>query len=231
MRTGYLEMNRTIWAGLALIFSILACTAPLPEEAPRLAGTVTYEAGEKVVPEDAKGTIQAYAWEVLGLDIPDLIAGGKSGQVNLPVSTMDGVDVAIDLAGTTYVGLWGQGAASLSFGDSEVSGDLYADVQDGSLGAFAVRVNQAMPTEAASALGLILSTYPGLQGYEFFEAPVEEVGFQFAASQADDIHLQGWGVTLTGTTITAGVNPGALAGRSVAWVVVGSGSLAAPFQP
>ena len=229
MKVRFGTVKLWIWAGIALLLSILACTAPLPEEAPRLAGTVTYDAGESVLPADAKVTIQTYAREVLGLEIPELVAGGKSGEVNLPVSTLEGVEVAVGLAGTTYVGIWGQGAASLSFGDSTVSGDLYADVQDGSLGAFALRVEKAMPADAATALGMILETYPGLQGYEFFEAPVEDAGFQFTAGQAEDIRLQGWDVTLTGTTITAGVKPGVLPGRSVVWVVVASGALATPL--
>lgn len=222
-------MKKGLWVVLALLFSVLACNAPVSEEGARLAGTVTYEEGDSVESRNAKETIQTYAREVLGLEIPELVAGGKSGEVNLPVSTMDGVQVAIGLAGTTYVGVWGQGAASVSFGDSEVSGDLYADVQDGSLGAFAVRAERELPVDAAGALDLVLNTYPGLRGYEFMEVPAEESGFQFTAGKADNIHLQGWEVTLTGTTITAGVKPGVLPGRSVVWVVVGSGVLATPL--
>ena len=39
-----------------------------------------------------------------------------AGEIDLPVSTQDGVEVAVDLAGTTYFGLWKNGIASLSFG-------------------------------------------------------------------------------------------------------------------
>jgi hypothetical protein len=133
MKTRYFRGKRGLWAGMVLLLAILACNAPMPDEGPSLAGTVAYEPGDSVAPVDAKETIRTYAREVLGLEIPELVAGGKSGELNLPVSTMDGVQVAIGLAGTTYVGVWRQGAASLSFGDSEVGGDLYADVQDGSL--------------------------------------------------------------------------------------------------
>jgi hypothetical protein len=220
-----------IFAVLMLAVVILACAGgPDPEDAPQLAGTVAYEEGQPVTQIEAKEAIQTYAREVVGLDIPDLRAGGKSGELNLPMSTQDGIEVAFDLAGTTYFGVWGQGVASLSFGDTTVSGDLFADVQDGSLGAFAVRADEPLPPDAPTALGLILTAYPGLMGYEFFETPIEEVGFEFSAGKADDIDIHGWDVTLTGTTISAGVRPGVRDSKSVIWVVVASGALAAPFD-
>ena len=226
---------RWIFPLIVLSLGILACAVPgigdgQDSGAPRLAGTVTYQESVPVPQIDAKGAIQTYAHEVLGLDIPDLIAGGKSGEINLPISTLEGVEFSVGLAGTTYIGIWGRGAASLSFGDSTVSGDLFADVQDGSLGAYAVRVDQAYPADAPTALGLIVTTYPGIIGYEFFETPVEEKGFEFYAGKTEDIGIQDWGVTLTGTTIRAGVKPGMLGGNSVVWVVVASGALATPLD-
>ena len=225
-----MKTKRWILALLALTLAILACAGPNIEGAPKLSGTVTYEEAQKVTQIDAKEAIQTYARDVVGIEIPNLKAGGKSGELNLPVSTQDGVEVAFDLAGTTYFGIWGQGVASLSFGDTAVSGDLFADVEDGSLGAFAIRVSQPLPVDAPNALGMILTTYPGLIGYEFFETLIEETGFQFAAGKTDDIAIQGWDVTLTGTTISAGVRPGIGGGQSVVWVVVASGALATPFN-
>ena len=224
-------MKKSKWllSLLVLLIAILACTGPEGEELPQIAGTVTYEESPPVTKIEAKEAIQVYARDVLGIEIPNLRAGGTSGEINLPVSTQEGVEVAIDLAGTTYLGFWKSGIASLSFGDSEVSGDLIADVQDGSLGAFAIRVEQAFPADAPTALGMILTTYPGLIWYEFFETPTEE-GFAFTAGQADDIGIQGWDVTLTGTTISVGVKPGVQDGKSLVWVVVASGALAAPFD-
>jgi len=225
-------MKKYQWlsAFLVLFLAALACDGPVPEAAPRLAGTVTYGESTLVTQVDAKEAIRTYAREVLGIEIPKLVAGGTSGEVNLPVSTQQGVEVAIDLAGTTYVGVWTQGVASLSFGDSSVSGDLFADVQDGSLGAFAIRSDQAFPADAPTALGMIITTYPGLSGYEFYETPIEEQGFAFTAGQVDDIRIQDWEVNLTGTTIRAGVRPGVQGGKSVVWAVVASGVLATPFD-
>jgi hypothetical protein len=230
-----MEKQGWIFPLIALGLAILACAAPglrngQDAGGPRLAGTVTYDESEPVPKIEAKEAIQTYALDVLGLDIPDLTAGGKSGEINLPISTLEGVEFSVGLAGTTYVGIWGRGAASLSFGDSAVSGDLYADVQNGSLGAFAVRVNQDFPVDAPTALGMILTTYPGIGGYEYFETPAEEKGFEFYAGKADDIDIQDWGVTLTGTTIRTGVKPGLLGGNSVVWVVVASGALATPLD-
>lgn len=224
-----------IYPLIGLALAILACAVPAIGDGqdtggPRLAGTITYQESAPVPQIDAKEAIQTYAWDVLGLDIPDLTAAGKSGEVNLPISTLEGVEFSVGLAGTTYVGIWGRGAASLSFGDSAVSGDLLADVQDGSLGAFAVRVNQDYPLDAPTALGMILTTYPGINGYEYFETPVEDKGFEFYAGKAEDIRIQDWGVTLTGTTIRAGVKSGLLGGNSVVWVVVASGALATPLD-
>ena len=223
-----MRKNKGWLAIFALVLAVLAWAGPEIKGAPKIAGTVTYEESTPVTQIEAKEAIQVYARDVLGIDIPNLTAGGTSGEINLPVSTQEGVEVAINLAGTTYLGFWKSGVASLSIGDSEVSGDLIADVQDGTLGVFAIRVNQAFPPDAPTALGMIITTYPGLAGYEFFETPVEE-GFGFTAGQADDINLQGWNVTLTGTTISVGVKPGVQEGNSIAWVVVASGALATPL--
>jgi len=230
-----MKRYRSLLAIVAMLLAVLACTVPgfgdrQGSGGVQLAGTITYEEAAPVPQIDAKEAIQTYANNVLGLDIPNLTAGGKSGEINLPISTLEGVEFAVDLAGTTYIGIWNRGAASLSFGDSIISGDLYADVQDGSLGAYAVRVNQAFPSDAPTALGMILTTYPGISGYEYFESPAEEKGFQFYAGKVDDIGIQDWGVTLTGTTIRAGVKPGVLGGNSVVWVVVASGALASPLD-
>lgn len=215
---------------LLILIAILACSG-LPQN-PRgveLSGTVTHSAPTPVDKIDAKEAIQTYAREVLGLEISSLLAGGTAGQFSLPVSLQDGVEVAIDLAGTTYFGVWSGGIASLSFGDSNVSGDFMADVRDGTLGVFAVTQMVAPPTDSASALALIQQTYPGLRGFEWVETPVER-GFGFTSGQADDVSVQSWSVELTGTTVNAGVTPGVLSNQSLVWVVVASGILAAPFS-
>lgn len=177
----------------------------------------------------AKEAIQTYASDILGLEIPKLLAGGASGELNLPVNMQDDVEVALDLAGTTYFGVWSGGIASLSFGDSDISGDFKADVRDGALGVFAITAYSALPEDSATALNMILETYPALSGYQWIETPSEQ-GYSFTAGEADRVSVQSWSVELTGTTINAGVAPGVINSQSFVWVVVASGVLAAPFE-
>jgi hypothetical protein len=222
--------KRILFPIFLLVVSILAC-ADMPQGPGdiELSGTVTHSAPTPVDKVDAKEAIQTYAQDVLGLQIPNLFAGGAAGELSLPVSMQNDVEVAIDLAGTTYFGVWSGGIASLSFGDSDVSGDFVADVRDGALGVFALNRDTAPPADPASALDLVRETYPGLSGYQWFETPTEK-GYAFTSGEADRVSVQSWSVELTGTTVNAGVAPGVLENQSFVWVVVASGVLATPFQ-
>jgi len=215
---------------IILLIAILACTG-LPQGPGdiELSGTVTHSAPTPIDKIDAKEAIQTFARDVLGLEISSLLAGGTAGEFSLPVSLQDGVEVAIDIAGTTYFGVWSGGIASLSFGDSNVSGDFIADVRDGTLGVYMVTQMVAPPTDSAAAIALIEQTYPGLSGFDWIETPTER-GYGFTSGQADDLSVQSWSVELTGTTVNAGVTPGVLNNQSLVWVVVASGILAAPFS-
>jgi hypothetical protein len=228
-----MRKHRYVFAILILVFAILACAAPARESGPSLSGTIEVEGGTRVPQVDAVAAIQTFAQEVLGLSIPNLKAGGTTAEITLPITTQEGVDLAFDMAGTTYIGFWNQGIGALSVGNSTVSGDWAADVRDGSVGAFVVRQDQPVPGDAITALGQVISTYPGLENYDLVETPLENVevqGYSFSARQVGDIGIQSWEVTLTGTTILAGVAPGVQDGRSVVWVVVASGALASPFN-
>ena len=224
-------MNKKIFLPIfLLIVSILACSL-IPQKVGdvELSGTVTHSTPSLVDKIDAKQAIQTYAQDVLSLQINNLFAGGAAGDISLPLNLQDNVDIAVDLAGTTYFGFWSGGIASLSFGDSDVSGDFVADVRDGTLGVFALTVGSAPPTDAASALNLVQSTYPGLTGYQWVETP-SETGYAFTTGEVESVSIESWSVELTGTTINAGVVPGLLNNQSFVWVVVASGVLAAPFQ-
>ncbi|MFN2236638.1 MAG: hypothetical protein ACK2U1_20600 [Anaerolineales bacterium] len=224
-------MNKKIFLPIfLLIVSILACSL-IPQKVGdvELRGTVTHSTPSLVDKIDAKQAIQTYAQDVLSLQINNLFAGGAAGDISLPLNLQDNVDIAVDLAGTTYFGFWSGGIASLSFGDSDVSGDFVADVRDGTLGVFALTVGSAPPTDAASALNLVQSTYPGLTGYQWVETP-SETGYAFTTGEVESVSIESWSVELTGTTINAGVVPGLLNNQSFVWVVVASGVLAAPFQ-
>ena len=211
-----------------LVVSILACAGiPRGPDDLELSGTATHT--PPIGKVDPKEAIQIYAQDVLGLQISKLLAGGGGGEISLPVNWLDDVDLAIDLAGKTYFGVWSGGIASLSFGDSDISGDFVADVRDGTLGVFSLTIDTAPPEDPAAALNLIQETYPGLSGYQWIETPVEK-GYAFTTGEVDQVSVQSWSVELTGTTINAGVAPGLLSNQSFVWVVVASGVLAAPFQ-
>ena len=223
-------MRKTLLIPMILLFgAILACNGtPRVGDGIELGGTVTHSTPTPVGKVTAKEAIQTYASDVLGLEIPSLLAGGTSGDLSLPVSLKNGVDLAVDLAGTTYFGLWSGGIASLSFGDSNVSGDFFADVRDGTLGVFAVTQSSAPPTNSDAALDLILQVYPGLRGYNWVETSMD-TGYGFTSAQTENISVQSWSLELTGTTLNAGVAPSVVENQSLVWVVVASGVLAAPF--
>jgi hypothetical protein len=212
-------MNKKILLPIFLLLIVSLACGSLPQN-----GEPTPE--EEI---DAKEVIQTYASDVLGLEIPRLLAGGASGEINLPVNLQNDVEVALDLAGTTYFGVWSGGIASLSFGDSNVSGDFEADVRDGALGVFAITAYSALPEDSDTALNMILETYPALVNYQWIETPSEQ-GYTFTTGETDHVSVQSWSVELTGTTIQAGAAPGVIPDQSFVWVVVASGVLAAPFQ-
>lgn len=213
-------MQKKIFLSILILMIVTLACGGAPQE------TETPLPSEKI---EAKEAIQTYAQDVLGVEISKLFAGGTTGEISLPVNMQDGVEVALDLAGTTYFGIWSGGIASLSFGDSDVSGDLVADVRDGALGVFSLTIGTAPPTDSSAALDLIRETYPGLSGYQWVEIPSEK-GYAFTAGEANNVSVQSWSVELTGTTINAGVAPGLLDSQSFVWVVVASGVLAAPFE-
>jgi hypothetical protein len=213
-----------------LVVAIIAC-GWMPQSLSKfnLRGTVTHTAPTPVDKVDAKQAIQTYAQDVLGIQIPKLLAGGGSGEVSLPVNLMEEIDIAVELAGRTYFGVWSGGIASLSYGDSDLGGDFSADMRDGALGVFTLNVDSQPPSDAADALNLILETYPGLVGYQWIETPTE-TGYAFTTGELDQVSVESWSLILSGTTINAGVVPGVLDNQSFVWVVVASGLLAAPFQ-
>jgi len=228
-----MKRYKWIFLPLFLLLGNLSCTPFIQDGSPRLDGTISVERSTKVSQSVAAEIIKTYTQEVLGLDLEGFRASGRSGEINLPVSIKEDVDIALELAGTTYFGVWKDGMASLSIGESNSSGDMYADVKGGSLGTFFVRANRPFPTDAENALSIVLSTFPELSGIDFVEIPNvddELRWFEFVSKQTDDIHIQEWDVNITGTIYRVGVSTGARQGRSFVWAVVGSGDLAAPLN-
>ncbi|MBN2147957.1 MAG: hypothetical protein JW726_11235 [Anaerolineales bacterium] len=179
---------------------------------------------------EAQQAIQDYARDVLGIEVQILIGTGLIQDLSLPLLVEEGANDAIALSGVTYFGVWDDGIASLSMGEGSVSGDTNADLQEGSLGIFSLRMSQAMPEDANAALALIKQTYPGLVALDFYPDAVENEAFAFSTSKAQDYSIRDGQATLSGTLITAGVSPARRPNMIMVWVVVASGALATPLE-
>ena len=121
--------------------------------------------------------------------------------------------------------------ASVSLGVGSISGDMISDLQDASLGLFSVRRDIQPPETVDEALRLIEETYPALAGLPWKQEQVA-TGLGFSAGRTENLNFNGAQINLTGTVISAGVNPGNLPERTFVWVAVAAGQLATPFtQP
>ncbi|MFQ5578470.1 MAG: hypothetical protein ACE5G8_15925, partial [Anaerolineae bacterium] len=129
---------------------------------------------------DAAQAISRYAADVLGISVEVVTAGSKSGEVTLPPSAEASVEAAVTLAGATYAGVLQGGAASVSLGEGEISGDLNADIQDASLGAFALLRPGPLPAAEAEALNIVRAAFPALSDWPFV---LQEIAGEGGSSQ------------------------------------------------
>jgi hypothetical protein len=162
----------------------------------RIAGTVTANAAlraptltalatrfDPVDPAQAALAVQTYAQSVLGAAVVVKSAGGFSGDIARSIEqTAEGAEaqfVSVTLATVNYAASLQNGAATLSYGAGTLSGDLTIDVQNASLGVYALRVagNAGDPD---SALALALATYPGLAGPAYTPYPTAR-GYAWSA--------------------------------------------------
>ena len=180
--------------------------------------------------QDSEEAIEAYARDVLGFEVEITFATGLVQDLNIPLSAEEGVDSALALSGVTHFGLWPNGLAAVAFGEGSISGDYLTDIQNASLGAFSLRLDQPMPGDGAAALALLQSTYPALSSFSLVQDQEAAEGFLFYSAEAENYQLQSVQATLTGTVVRAGVAPGRRADSSVVWVVIASGALATPFK-
>ncbi|RME51264.1 MAG: hypothetical protein D6796_01335, partial [Caldilineae bacterium] len=202
------------------------------------------------------GAITRYASDVLGISVVVRASGGTEGALTLPASAQAGVDAAVEVAGVTYAALLQGGAASVSLGDGAISGDLSADIQDASLGAFVLLQPGASPADASQALNLALSTYPGLAGLPFTLQEVTGPGgssqpaglgggklalptppsgggatYLFSAyTEQTEVDVRSGQARAVALAAMVGVSPGG-AGRVSVFAVVGKGTLAAALSP
>ncbi len=172
--------------------------------------------------------IEAYARDVLGIEIKVTVGRGTVGDMSLPISVESGATMSLQLSGVSYFGLVQNGAASLSLGSGTASGDLTGAVQDASLGMFSLSQVQDAPASPTDALALVQAVYPGLAKQNLVLVD-QTRGYTFQTSSAQDWSVAGGQLTLKGSVVSAGVSTGRLPGRVVVWTIVASGLLAAPF--
>jgi hypothetical protein len=197
---------------------------------PRLQERLTPQAGTSVPPNEAQLAIQTYAHDVLGLEIQVETGRDRLREMEIPLSAEDEIYTALELTGITYNGIWDRGMASLSFGEGTTVGELTADIENGSLGIFAIRLPEPYPENTEAALEMIRAAYPGLADLPFFVDDDFQDSYAFSTSKGEETSLQGGMITLKGSLITAGVSQARLKGASIVWVVVATGDLATPFQ-
>ncbi|MBU0491962.1 MAG: hypothetical protein KKA73_26645 [Chloroflexi bacterium] len=238
------SVNRhAIWmlvaAAVLLAVVLTGCdSAPVTPPVTRAPGTpwpsviIPTVGGTPVPSYEAKEAIQTYANQTLGVNVQVILAGGREGTVTLPVNAETSVNAATSLAGVTYWGVLENGIASVSLGEGDISGDLQADINAASLGAFALGQTAAMPADEAAALALVKGTYPGVVNMNYQAYAVEGSTFAFyaydASTQAIDPKTKQ--VIIVGRAVAAGVSPGVQEGRIIVWVIVGNGTFTSAIQ-
>jgi len=153
-------------------------------------------------------------------------AGGARGKITLPPSAQRDVQAGASIAGSTYFGVFSDGAASVSLGQGAISGDLMLDVQSASLGAFSLLREGAMPADQNAALALVKQTYPGITDLDYVAIGTEQ-GFAFTAtSNQQGLDWETRQATAIAQVVQVGVMPG---GRDqvTVYAVVGKGTFAA----
>jgi len=190
---------------------------------------------------DAEQAVRQYADAVLGINVEILAAGGREGQVTLPPSVQADVDAAVSLAGATYAALLGDGAASVSLGAGDISGDLDADIQDASLGAFSLLRDGRMPATADEALDLARATFPGAANFAFTRqaapsgggGPLAGGGVQsyiFSAhTEQSEVDVKSGQAKVVAVGALVGVIPAGV-NRLNVFVVLGKGALAGSIR-
>jgi hypothetical protein len=181
----------------------------------------------------AASVVQAYAQQILGTSVTVQKAGGLTAdiasQIKIPPSALSAQDAVAKVALQTYGALLNGGAGSVSYGSGAVSGDVSADINSSSLGAFSFELNTSPATEA-DAKAAALQAFPGLSSRSF-TAETASAGFAWKAQrQTPGFDPKTKQPTLVNETVLLGIIPGS-AGKSTAYAVVGKGDFAAQLNP
>lgn len=179
---------------------------------------------------DAAQAITAFAKMMLGTEVSVLRAGGASGDLMLLPSVAAQLSSAVKLAGAVYVGALSNGAAQVALGSGSISGDLNADIQSVSLGAYSILHDEPMPKDATSAFNLAKSTYPALATLSYTQQNTQTGYMWYTVTTHPGVEPKTKTVITVAEAVLLGVMPGGARG-SVVWVVVGNGTFASSIKP
>ena len=176
---------------------------------------------------DARQAIETYARDQLGIAVKVLRAGSSVvPSLSLSTDGQSAVDAAAELAATTYGAVLSNGSAGLSFGSGTISGDIAAELDYGSLGAFAVSAGSRPPTDAAGALSLLQTTFPALSSMSFQPLTSTQSSYAFYATVRDSVlNPKTHKVEVVGVVALMGTST--VKQKAVVWVVLGRGQFVA----
>jgi hypothetical protein len=203
------------------------------------AGGAQAERAEDLAAGDAQAeaAIVTYAREVLGIYVEPLYAGGVSREVSRALDMSPEGEAATNsianLAIASYGAVFPDGAASLSYGDGAISGDLNVDINTASLGAYSLLAGGSMPNSEAEALNMVLGVFPGLANRTFTSTPSPD-GFAWRyQGETSGFDPKTFQATLVSDVVQIGLisGRGPRGGVPIAYAVVGRGSFASDLVP
>ena len=178
---------------------------------------------------DAAQMLTTFAQRYLGIQPTVVRASGASGDITLPPQVAQQVNGTVALAGQVSAGVISagnsRGAAQVAVGSGTISGDLQADIANGSVGAYSLLMpGMTTPADANAALALVTSTYPGLAGLDL-QLQSSSQGYVFrAVTTIPGVDLQTKQATVVTQVVVAGVSGQGRA--AMVWAVVGNGTFA-----
>lgn len=181
---------------------------------------------------EANEAIEQYARDVLGINVTIVGSGAREGDVNVPISTESDLEATASVAGVTYAATLQTGAASVSLGSGDVSGDLEADIQSASLGSFSLIQAGRTATDENSALDLIKATYPGIADLPYTAQETSsgegETYTFIAQTQQNEVDVKTGEATVIAVAALVGVT--STEGQAIVYAVVGRGDFATSIQ-
>ncbi|MBE2270907.1 MAG: hypothetical protein IAE80_21900, partial [Anaerolinea sp.] len=162
-------------------------------------GDVTINVGYPIQPTpipsaEAYEALVLFANDQLGAVVEPLYAGAATDGVQsvltyLPEEIEALMLNAMSISGAAYWGLLPGGAAAVAVGDCAVNCAITADnlsiqLSSGSAGAYGMLASAAAPTSPDTALQLITTVYPKLEGLAFAQITDVETGYAFTATTA-----------------------------------------------